>query len=353
MVTVDLKGVHRVEAKGNVYYYAWRGGPRLKSKPGTPAFIAEYNEALESRIVPDRAKFRSLIRAYEQSTDYQKLAASTKRNWSRMLKIIDNHFGEMSIAAFDRTKKIRPVIRQWRGQYAETPRTADYGMQVLSRVLSYAVDPLGKIATNPCEGIKSLYSNDRSTIIWTDEDIQEFKTAMDKKGKLYCSVEMAHAMDLAINTGLRVGDLVKLRWDQVRGNAIFVATGKSGGKTEAIIPMHDDLRELLAKIPKRAVTVLTSSTGMPWTENGLASSFHTAKKGLSEDKRGLHFHDLRGTAATKFYIAGLEERVIAEIMGWSEDEVKKIIRRYVGRQAATLALIEQMKANVKPAVKQA
>jgi integrase len=270
-----------------------------------------------------------------------------------MLKIIDNHFGEMSIATFDRTKKIRPVIRQWRGQYAETPRTADYGMQVLSRVLSYAVDPLGKIATNPCEGIKSLYSNDRSSIIWTDEDIQEFKTAMDKKGKLYCSVEMAFAMDLAINTGLRVGDLVRLRWDNIQGAAIIIATGKSGGKVDAVIPMHDELRELLDRIPKRHAVILTSSTGMPWTENGLASSFHTAKKGLSEDKRGLHFHDLRGTAATKFYIAGLEERVIAEIMGWSEDEVKKIIRRYVGRQAATLALIEQMKANVKPAVKQA
>jgi integrase len=30
----------------------------------------------------------------------------------------------------------------------------------------------------------------------------------------------------------------------------------------------------------------------------------------------LHFHDLRGTAATRFYVAGLPERVIAEILGW-------------------------------------
>ena len=56
----------------------------------------------------------------------------------------------------------------------------------------------------------------------------------------------------------------------------------------------------------------------------------------------LHFHDLRGTAATKFYIAGLRIRVIAEMLAWSEDQVERIIRRYVGRAAATRAAIRQL-----------
>jgi hypothetical protein len=51
---------------------------------------------------------------------------------------------------------------------------------------------------------------------------------------------------------------------------------------------------------------------------------------------------LRGTAATRFYVAGIPERVIAEIMGWEEEHVRKIIRRYVGRAAATKALIRQL-----------
>jgi integrase len=41
----------------------------------------------------------------------------------------------------------------------------------------------------------------------------------------------------------------------------------------------------------------------------------------------LHFHDLRGTAATRFYVAGLSERVIAGIMGWAQEHVAKIIRQ--------------------------
>ena len=45
------------------------------------------------------------------------------------------------------------------------------------------------------------------------------------------------------------------------------------------------------------------------------------------------FHSLPGTAATKFYVAGLPIRVIAEILAWSEDQVERIIRRYVARAA--------------------
>src|SRR4051794_12472626 len=74
---------------------------------------------------------------------------------------------------------------------------------------------------------------------------------------------------------------------------------------------------------------LTRRNWAPWLDRKLA--------GL--DETGLHFHDLRGTAATRFYTAGLSERAIAEIMGWEEEHVAKIIRRYVGRAAAATRAI--------------
>nr|WP_287335787.1 tyrosine-type recombinase/integrase [Mesorhizobium sp.] len=81
--------------------------------------------------------------------------------------------------------------------------------------------------------------------------------------------------------------------------------------------------------------MLTSSKGRPWNKDGLGGSFVQAKKDAwPEGVPDLHFHDLRGTAATKFYINGLSEREIAEIMSWEEDNVSRIIRRYVGRAAA-------------------
>jgi integrase len=345
---VELKSIAKVKAKGHTYWYAWRGGPRLRGQPGTPEFIQSYNEAIESRRETDTGRFQSLVTLYKASPDYAKLSDITKKNWARWLDRIGDYFGELRIAQFDRPEKIRPVIRRWRNQWTDKPRTADYGMQVLSRVLSYAVDPLGKIAGNPCEGIKRLYTNDRSEIIWTDADIGLFKRAggtrkiNGKLAELPCSSELAQAVDLAAHTGLRVSDLLRLSWSHVGEDAISLGTGKSRGRREAIIPLYDDLRAVLDRIPKRATTVLTSSKRRPWTADGFASSFYTAKQSAGMGDVDLHFHDLRGTAATRFYVAGLSIRVIAEVLAWNEDQVEKIIRRYVARDAATRAAIQQL-----------
>lgn len=331
MVKVDLKGIARVSAKGRIYYYAWRGGPALQGQPGSPEFIASYQDAHADRRTSDDGRVKALIKLY-RAGPYKGLAETTKRQWSPWLDRISDHFGELRVAQFDRPEKIRPLIRKWRNGYAATPRTADYGVQVLSRVLSYAVDPLGKIASNPCEGIKQLYTVDRSEKIWTDADIAQIKAT--------CSAEIGHAVDLASHTGLRLGDLLRLSWSHVGEDAIVIATGKSRQRREAIIPLYDALSDVLSRIPKRSTTILTNSRGRPWI--GFGSSFNKAKKAACMADADLHFHDLRGTAATRFYLADIKVRLIAEIMAWDEDHVEKIIRRYVGRAAATRAAILQL-----------
>jgi len=89
MVKIDLKGIAKVKAKGREYHYAWRGGPRLRGKPGSPEFVASYNQAIEDRRTPDTSRFRSLVTTYKTSGDYKKLADTTKRNWSRWLDRIE------------------------------------------------------------------------------------------------------------------------------------------------------------------------------------------------------------------------------------------------------------------------
>jgi integrase len=335
MVKVDLKGIAKVKAKGHTYYYAWRGGPRLRGDPGSPEFIASYNEAVEQLRALDKNRFRFIVADYKGSGDYRKLADSTRDQWGKWLDRIALYFGELRTVQFDRPEKIRPVIRRWRSQWADRPRTADYGMQVLSRVLAHAVD-LGSIAGNPCEGIKHLYNNDRSEIIWTDADVTLIKQT--------CSAEIAQAVDLAAHTGLRLGDLLRLSWSHVGDDAIVLTTGKSRHRREAIIPLYSGLRNILAGIPKRATTILTSSKRRPWTADGFGSSFNKAKIDAGMSEQDLHFNDLRGTAATKFYIAGFSMREIAETLAWEEESVEKIIRRYVGRAAAIKARIRKLEA---------
>jgi integrase len=333
MVKYEMKGIKKKTAKGRIYYYAWLNGPRLRGEPGSPEFIASFVEAAENHRAPDTRRFRFVVADYKGSKDYKKLAESTRAEWGKWLDRIGEYFGELSIAQFDRPEKIRPIIRRWRNQWADTPRTADYALQVLSRILAHAVE-LGKIAGNPCEGFKHLYNNDRSEIIWIDSDIAHIKQT--------CSAEIADATDLASHTGLRLGDLVRVAWSHVEDDAIVLTTGKSRHRREAIIPMYGALRDVLARIPKRATTILTNSRGRPWTADGFGSSFNKAKINAGMSERDLHFNDLRGTAATKFYVAAFTMREIAETLAWEESSVEKIIRRYVGRSAAIKARIKKL-----------
>lgn len=333
MVKVDYKGLHIVRSKGKTYYYAWRGGPRVYGERGTPAFHASYQEAVASVRAPDPERFRALVTLYKQSEEYAGLADSTRKQWGPWLDRIAEHFAPLRIEQFDRPNKIQPLIRKWRAQRAATPRTADYALQVLSRVLSFAVEQ-GTIGSNPCEGIRPLYKADRSGIIWTDADVKQIKET--------CAEEVAWAIDLASHTGLRKGDLIRLAWSHIGEHSIVIPTGKSRTHKDARIPLYDDLRAVLAGIPQRSTMVLTNQLKQPWKSNGLGTAVNRAKTGAAMGDRGLHFHDLRGTAATKFYVAGLSERVIAEIMGWEEEYVAKIIRRYVGRDAATIEAIERL-----------
>jgi integrase len=365
MVEVNLKGIHKVKAKGRFYDYTWRGGPPIKDAkgnylaPSDPDFLVIYSDLVADARSSDKSRFAWLVEKYKGSDEYKALADSTKRVWGPWLDKIKDHFGKLRIAQFDRIEKIRPIIRKWRAKWSKQPRTADLGMQVLSRICSHGVDPEGVLSSNPCTGIKHLYKGDRSDIIWLDTDIVLLKE--------HTSKEVAWAVDLAAHTGPRMGDLLRLSWSHIGENEITLYTSK--GKKQrlvAIIPLYDALRTLLDAIPRRSTTVLTNTRGRPWTTDGFGTSFDDAKiaakmkpdptiKGDNTPDIDKHFHDLRGTAATKFYIAGIPIRSIAEIMAWDEESVEKIIRRYVNRNALTKALIEQMNEagtkTVKPAVK--
>ena len=91
------------------------------------------------------------------------------------------------------------------------PIRRSYSVRHRSRACSYAVEQ-GKLATNPTEGIKALYSSDRAAIIWTDADIARIKAVG--------SLELGHTIDVGALTGLRRGDLLRLSWSHVHDNEI-------------------------------------------------------------------------------------------------------------------------------------
>lgn len=334
--------VHKVTAKGHTYYYAWRGkgAPRLLSEPGTGAFVQELADALASRKTGDTAKLSGLCARYRASDDWKNLSDKTRTNWSPWLSRIQDRFGDLSLGQFDRPI-LRSEIRSWRDKWKKTPRTADVALQVFSRLLSFGVQE-GRLTINVVTDIPRLYRSNRAEVIWTADDLAELEK--------FAAPEIMWAARLAALTGLRQGDLLRLSWSHVQPLCIEVRTSKTG--RTATIPLHNDLKDLLASIPKRATTILTSTDKRPW-KTGFGSSWGKAVKAAGIDK---HFHDLRGTAATRLYAADLTIREIAGILAWSEDKVEGIIDRYVKRDEIMRDRIRRIEnatrtEGVKPAVK--
>lgn len=331
MVMVPFKGLHVVKMRGRTYYYAWRGGPRIEAEFGSPEFHAAWQDAHHPLRDADRSRFGTWVGLYETSDEFKELAMSTKHQWTPWFPKIKAHFGNLSVRQFDRPT-IRVDIKRWRDQWKKTPRTADYGKQVLSRILSYCVAE-GKLAANMCEGIPNLYECDRSDIIWTKDDIERLCAS--------ASPEIGHACRLAALTGLRQGDCLKLAWGHIGAKAIELRTGKSRGRRSARVPLYGALRAVLAAIPKRSTRVLTNTEGHPW-KSGFTSSWNKAMIAAEMEESGLHFHDLRGTAATNFYAAGFSPTSIADILGWSEKKVDRLIDRYVKKDALLDAEIRRL-----------
>lgn len=321
---VHLKGINFATAKGRTYYYAWKGGPRLRGEPGSAEFIASYNAAVATLKAPAEGLVFSLIVAFRRSTEFTQLAPRTRTDYSRHLKAIEDRFGTMPLAALS-DKRVRGIFKGWRDELAEKSlRQADYAWVVLARLLSVSKDR-GLIDENPCEKGGRVYRADRSDKVWTDEHEAAFMAL--------AAPHLHLALQLALWTGQRQGDLLRLTWGNYDGRTIRLRQGKTGARV--VVPVGAPLRAMLdaEKAKKRGAMVLLTTEGSRWTEDGLRSSWGKACKTAGVE--GVSFHDLRGTAVTRLSLEGASPQEVATITGLSLADVAAILdAHYLHRDPA-------------------
>jgi hypothetical protein len=221
---VRLKGINSkrktlANGRTETYWYAWKGGPRLKGEPGDPEFIASYNRAVATRIEPTPGLLLGVIVDYEATGEFRSLAARTRADYK---SIIDNlilpEFGDLPLAALT-DRRTRGEFKEWRDRIAlRSRRRADYAWVVLARILSVALDR-GKIDANPCERGGRLYDGSRADKIWT---LDQEKVFLGGASKVLCEAYM-----LAVWTGQREGDLLALRRFAYDGCYIRLIQSKS------------------------------------------------------------------------------------------------------------------------------
>jgi integrase len=109
------------------------------------------------------------------------------------------------------------------------------------------------------------------------------------------------AIDLALLTGLRRGDLLRLTRSQCQEDGIHIATSKTG--RALIIEWSPELREVVETAkrikPHFRHSILATRSGKPFSTSG----FSTAWQRLMVEAKGagferFHFHDLRSKSAS-------------------------------------------------------
>jgi integrase len=314
---VRLRGIHSsykrlADGSLKVYRYAYRGGPLLTGEPGTPEFMASYNQAVAQLATSTGITLSSVIVRYQRSDDFHHLADRTRLDYVRQIRLIERKFATFPVAALS-DKRTRGVFLEWRDELAKkSRRQADYCWAVLALILAWALNR-GLVPTNPCERGGLLYRGSRADKTWSPEDERLFLERAPKHLHL--------PLLLALWTGQRQGDLLRLPWSAYDGTHIRLRQSKTG--TRVTVPVGAPLKAALDGAMKVSPIVLVNSDGQPWTSDGFRSSWRKAC--AAAGVVGVTFHDLRGTAVTRLAVAGCTEPEIATLTGHSLKDVRAIL----------------------------
>jgi integrase len=330
-VRVRLKGINSItkrlaDGRMETYCYAWKGGPRLPGKPGSPEFVAAFNEAVARKVTPPAGVLFGVLQGYQASEDFRGLAPRTRKDYANKIKLIERKFGTFPLSALD-DRRTRGVFMEWRDELAATSRRqADYAWVVLGLILSWAADR-GLVPANPCVRGGRLYRGSRADKIWTDADEAAFQSAALPQLQL--------PLLLALWTGQRQGDLLRLPWPAYDGTHIRLRQSKTGMRVT--IPVGAPLKIALDAASKTRAgpfaTILVNSEGKAWTADGFRSSWRKAC--AAAGVVGVTFHDLRGTAVTRLALVGCTEMEIATFTGHSTRDVRSILdANYLHRDPA-------------------
>jgi integrase len=148
-----------------------------------------------------------------------------------------------------------------------------------------------------------------------------------------CPTHLRRIVECAIHTGMRRGEILSLRWDQVRNGFIYLQKTKTNEARQ--VPVNDDLaqlfRELRAEGQLRSEHVFTYWNGedklkgkkpvkerrkvapVPERVGSVKTAFRAAcrRAGIKDFK----FHDLRHTSASHMVMKGASLKEVQEILG--------------------------------------
>ncbi|MEA3310896.1 MAG: tyrosine-type recombinase/integrase [candidate division WOR-3 bacterium] len=268
-------------------------------------------ECQQEKEVPKLAEF---AKTYLEYSKRQHRTSTREKRTSRIRKLIEN-LGSMRLDQID--KRAIRVYYQKRLQEV-SPASVNREQSLLSSIMEYAAE-LDLIRENPVRKVKKLRESPGRERYLTPDEIKRLlgacETLSERKGVGHNPI-LYEIVLTAILTGLRKGNLQKLRWSQVnlKTGLITIPAEEHKNRKPLYFPINPYLQEILLGLRHNypyAKYVFCKADG---TEYGdWKRSFNTAREiaGLKD----VRFHDLRHTCGTLLNMLGTNQYTIRTLMG--------------------------------------
>jgi integrase len=138
-----------------------------------------------------------------------------------------------------------------------------------------------------------------------------------------CDLHLQPVVITALHTGMRKGEILKLKWDNVDMQHGFILLDKTKNGERREVPINNTLRATFNKLPRRFVEKEGEKELVPYLfhdpvtlkpYDSVKRSFKTAVKnaGITD----FHFHDLRHTFASLAMMSGkIDIATLSKILG--------------------------------------
>lgn len=272
----------RMYFRGRAYYFVERSGKWRNLGRDFQKALTAYGAFVDTQR--GDATLGAVMDRYERDVLPTK-AARTREQYGAALKLLRAVFG--ACAPGDITPAHIYTYLDRRPRVAGNREKA-----VLSNVYTFAVR-LGVVHANPCKQVRRNPEPARDRFVSQAE--------IDQVRALASPVQRV-AIDLAVTTGLRLGDLIALRWGDWKEDGLHVRTGKTG--RYLLFAPTPELAEILqgAKALSRTVfgntPILPAQGGTRYSASGFKSGWQRLMRKVEGIER-FHFHDLRAVAASR------------------------------------------------------
>ena len=242
---------------------------------------------------------------------YREYGESTKRAWleeKHTLEMFSRLFGETPLSQITTWQ-----VEKWKADRRKEikPGSVNRQLTVIKHMFRMVIE-WGLATTNPATGVKRFSVNDQRTRFLTEDEIQRFLKACENQ---ITSPWLLPLATLALNTGMRQGELLGLTWDAVDLERGLITVKQTKTLRLKTIAINDQARKAPNWLGENRYG--DSLFMWPWGDLIGKTTVHYAfgeacKAAKIDDFR---FHDLRHTLASHLVMAGVDLVTVKDLMG--------------------------------------